>query len=388
MNRIYMDYAATTPVDSRVLKAMEPFWAEQFGNPSSIHSFGQENLEAIENARKQVSSLLRATPSEIVFTSGGSESDNTAIKSIGLALGDKGNHIITSGTEHHAVHHTCEFMTSQGFDVTFLPVDEYGIVDPSAVQKAITNKTILISIMHGNNEVGSLQPITDIGTIARSHSVLFHTDAVQTYGHLEIDVEKMNIDLLSLSAHKLYGPKGVGALYIRKGTPFIPFMHGGAQEQGRRSSTSNVTGIVGLGKASEIAREEMNQEHTLVQGLRDSLLKKIQDRIQGIKLNGHPSQRLPNNIHLSIDHVEGESLLMNLDLEGFAVSSGSACSAGSTEPSHVLTAMGLTLDQSKGSVRISLGRYNTKEEVDRMADTLEVVVAHLRSLSPFAGKTQ
>lgn len=383
MNRVYMDYAATTPVDPRVRKAMEPFWTEKFGNPSSIHSFGQETLEAVETARKQVSCLIKADPSEIVFTSGGSESDNTAVKSVVFALREKGNHIITSGIEHHAVYHTCEFLTSQGFDVTFLPVDENGMVDTSAVKNAITGKTILISIMHGNNEVGSVQPVADIGTIARSHSVLFHTDAVQSYGHLEIDVDKMNIDLLSLSAHKLYGPKGVGALYIRKGTPFIPFMHGGAQEKGRRSSTSNVTGIVGLGKASEIAGEEMVKEHTLVKGLRDSLLKKIQDRIEEVKLNGHPIQRLPNNIHLSIEHVEGESLLMNLDLEGIAVSSGSACSAGSTEPSHVLTAMGLSPDQSRGSVRISLGRFSTEEEVNRVADTLEHVVSHLRSLSSF-----
>ncbi|MFC1502236.1 cysteine desulfurase NifS [bacterium] len=388
MNRIYMDYAATTPVDDRVRKAMEPYWTEKFGNPSSIHGFGQETMEAVEIARKNVASLLHTNPSEIIFTSGGSESDNTAIKSISLALREKGNHIITSNIEHHAVYHTCEFMTSQGFDVTFMPVDSTGILDPSDVEKAITKKTVLISIMHANNEIGSLQPITEIGSIARKNGVLFHTDAVQSYGHLEIDVNKMGIDLLSLSAHKLYGPKGIGALYLRKDTPFVPFMHGGSQEQGRRSSTSNVTGIVGLGKASELAEKEMVKEHQDVKRLRDKLLDKIQNQIDGVHLNGHPTHRLPNNIHLSIDHVEGESLLMNLDLEGIAVSSGSACSAGSTEPSHVLTGLGLSLDQSKGSVRISLGKFNTEQEVDFVADTLKRVVEQLRSLSPFAGKSK
>jgi cysteine desulfurase len=383
-----MDYSATTPVDDRVREAMEPYWTEKFGNPSSIHGFGQETLEAVETARKNVASLLHANPSEIIFTSGGSESDNTAVKSVGLALREKGNHIITSNIEHHALWHTCDFMTSRGFDVTFLPVDGMGIVDPSAVEKAISKKTILISIMHANNEIGTIQSIQEIGSIARENGVLFHTDAVQTFGHLPIDVDKMHIDLLSLSAHKLYGPKGIGALYLRKDTPFVPLIHGGSQEQGRRGSTSNVTGIVGLGKASEIAGQEMDKEYLSVKRLRDKLLDTIRKKLDGVQLNGHPDLRLPNNIHLSIDHVEGESLLMNLDLEGIAVSSGSACSSGSTEPSHVLTALGLSPNQSRGSVRITLGRFNTDREVDFVANTLKRVVEHLRSLSPFSGKTK
>ena len=383
MNRIYMDNAATTPVDPRVREAMEPHWWEKFGNPSSIHSFGQEASEAVEEARNSVSVLLGAHPSEIIFTSGGSEADNTAIKSICHALQEKGNHIITTVIEHHAVLHTCEFMASQGFEVTFLPVGKDGIVDPSDVSKAITSKTILISIMHANNEIGSLQPITEIGSIAKEKSILFHTDGVQTFGHLRIDVEKMGIDLLSLSAHKLCGPKGVGALYIRKETPFVSFMHGGGQENGRRSSTHNVPGIVGLGKAAEIARVLMKTEHKKIENLRNRLLENILNRIEGVHLNGHPEKRLPNNINLSIEHVEGEALLMNLDLEGIAASSGSACSSGSTDTSHVLTAIGLSPDLAKGSLRLTLGRFTTEEEVEYTSEALVRVVNHLRSLSSF-----
>jgi len=383
MKLIYMDYAATTPVDPRVREAMEPYWSVKFGNPSSIHSFGQEASEAVEEARKSVSTLIGADPSEIVFTGGGTESDNTAIKGVCHALREKGNHIITTAIEHHAVLYTCEFMASQGFEVTFLPVDKDGIVDPSHIKKAITKKTILISVMHANNEVGTVQPISEMGSIAKERSVLFHTDAVQTFGHLKIDVEKMGIDLLSLSAHKLYGPKGTGALYIRKGTPIVPYMHGGAQERGMRASTHNVAGIVGLGKAAEIADEEMEAEQERIQNLRNRLLDNIHQKIEGIHLNGHRHKRLPNNLNISFENVEGEAILMNLDLEGIAASSGSACSSGSTEPSHVLLALGLSPELARGSLRLTLGKFTTEEEIDRVADVLARTLNHLRSLSPF-----
>ncbi len=383
MKRIYMDYAATTPLDSRVLKAMDPFLNEKFGNPSSIHSYGQETQAAVETARTQVADLLNAKPSEIVFNSGGTESDNTAIKGVCYALRDKGAHVITSAIEHHAVLYCCKFMAFQGFNVTFLPVGRDGIVDPSDVEKAIRHDTVLISIMHANNEIGTLQPISEIGAIAREKSVLFHTDAVQTFGHIETDVNKMNVDLLSLSAHKVYGPKGVGALYIKKGTPLIPLLHGGGQEQERRSSTHNVPGIVGLGKAAEIAREKMIGEEKTVSHLKEKLLNQIQQEIEGIDLNGHRTQRLPNNINISIKHVEGEALLMSLDLEGIAVSSGSACSSGSTEPSHVLTALGLSPESASGSLRLTLGKYTDEKEIDMVADVLQKTVSHLRSLSSF-----
>lgn len=384
MKRVYLDYAATTPVDNSVLEAMQPFWSERFGNPSSIHSFGQENLEAVEQARAVIAGGLNADPAEIVFTGSGTEADNMAIKGVGQALRDKGNHIITSGIEHHAVGHSCEFMESQGFDITVLPVDRYGLVDPSHVKKAITKKTVLITIMLANNEVGTIQPVDEIGALAKENSIPFHTDAVQAFGHIPIDVEAMHIDLLSLSAHKLYGPKGVGALYMRKDTPFVSFMHGGAQEAGRRSSTHNVTGIVGLGKAAEIALAEMEGENQRITNLRNNLRDRLLESLDGVYVNGHPDQRLPNNLNLSFEGVEGESLLMNLDIEGIAGSSGSACSSGSTEPSHVLRAMGLPDELSRGSLRLSLGRFTTENEIDYTAETLTKVVTHLRSLSSFS----
>ena len=379
--RIYMDYAATTPVDTRVREAMAPYWSEKFGNPSSGHGFGQEALEAVEKARKRVSGLMGAAPSEVVFTSGGTEADNATIKGVCYALREKGNHIITTCIEHHAVLHVCGFMGSQGFDVTYLPVDKNGLVDPSDVKKAITKKTILISIMYANNEVGTVEPIEEIGVVARDRSILFHTDAVQAFGHLKIDVEQVGVDLLSLSAHKLYGPKGVGALYIREGTPLVPFVHGGGQEQGRRASTHNVAGIVGLSRAAEIAGDEMEDDRKRITAIRDSLRFHIFQNIQGVHLNGHPDRRLPNNLNVSFEHVEGEALLMSLDMEGIAVSSGSACSSGSTEPSHVLTALGLSPELARGSLRLTLGRFTTEAEVDAVSEALVRVVAHLRSLS-------
>ena len=388
MKRVYLDYAATTPVDERVLEAMKPFWNERFGNPSSIHSFGQENLEAVEHARSIIAEGLNADTTEIIFTGSGTESDNMAIKGVGQASLEKGNHIITSSIEHHAVGHSCEFMESHGFDITYLKADRLGLINPSDVKKAITNKTILITIMLANNEIGTIQPVAEIGAIAKENGIPFHTDAVQAFGHIPIDVDAMHIDLLSLSAHKLYGPKGIGALYMRKDTPFASFMHGGSQEAGRRSSTHNVTGIVGLGKAAETAFSDIDNENKRITALRNDLQDRILQTIDGVHVNGHPEQRLPNNLNLSIENVEGESLLINLDIEGIAGSSGSACSSGSTEPSHVLRALGLSDELSRGSLRLSLGRFTTKDEIDYTVATLVKVVKHLRSLSSFSESTR
>jgi cysteine desulfurase len=381
VNRIYLDYAATTPVDPRVHQAMEPYVEHLFGNPSSIHTFGQEALAAVENARKNVAALLHADPQEIVFTGSGTESDNTAIASACRTFHQKGGHIITTAIEHHAVLHSCLFMKEQGFDVTLIPVGPDGIVDPADIRKSVTKKTMLISVMHANNEIGTIQPIREIGEIAKSRGICFHTDAVQTFGHIPVRVDELHADFLCLSAHKLYGPKGVGALYIHKGTPFIPLIHGGGQEKNRRSSTHNVPGIVGLGKAAELAAVEMQEEHGKILSLRDRLFEKIKQTIDGISINGHPVNRLVNNLNLSIDGVEGESLLMRLDMEGIAMSSGSACSSGSGEPSHVLLALGRQKEKARGSIRITIGRFTTKDEVDRTADVLKQAVNALRSLS-------
>ena len=381
--RVYMDYAATTPIDPRVRKAMEPFWIDKFGNPSSIHSYGQEALDALENARKITANLIGAKPSEIVFTSSGTEGDNAAIQGICHALKDKGKHIITTVIEHHAVLRSCQFMASQGFDVTYVPVNRQGLVDPDDIKKAITDRTILITVMHANNEIGTLQPISEIGAMSRAKSIIFHTDAVQTFGHYPIDINQMNVDLLSISAHKFYGPKGVGALYIRDKTPFVPFIHGGAQEQGRRSSTHNIPGIIGLSKAAEIAHNEMSDESKTISNLRKQLLDQIFQNIEQVHLNGHKEKRLYNNINISFENVEGESLIMNLDLEGIAASSGSACSSGSDEASHVLLALGLPLNSARGSLRLTMGRFTTEKEIDYVAEVLSDTVAKLRALSPF-----
>jgi cysteine desulfurase len=382
MNRIYLDYAATTPVDPRVRGAMEPYFSVIFGNPSSIHSFGQEALAAVEEARHHVASLLGADLREIVFTSGGTEADNAALLGACRALRDKGNHVVTTQFEHHAVLHTCRFLESLGFAVTTVPPDRDGIVHPDDIRKALTPKTVLVSVMHANNEIGTLQPLHDIGVMVKEKGILFHTDAVQTFGHLPVRVNELHVDFLSLSGHKLYGPKGVGALYVRKGTPFVPLMHGGGQEMNRRSSTHNVPGIVGLGKAAMLASAEMEKERVRIETLRNRLFDGLKRNIEGIQLNGHPVQRLPNNLNLSIKGVEGESLLVRLDLEGLAVSSGSACSSGSDEPSHVLLAIGLAKSMARGSVRITLGRFTTEDEISRAADMIVQIVRELRSLSP------
>ncbi len=382
MGRIYLDYAATTPTHPEVVKAMLPHFTDAFGNPSSIHSYGQEAKGAIEEARTKVAALIGARDEEIVFTSGGTEADNFALKGVAFANEPKGNHIITSCIEHHAVLETCKFLERRGFRITYLPVDEYGLVDPSDVKKAITNKTILISVMHANNEVGTIEPIAEIGGIAREAGIYFHTDAVQTVGHIPVDVNELEVDLLSMSAHKLYGPRGVGALYIRKGTKLLPFMHGGEQERRRRASTENVPGIVGFGKAVELAQQEMSQETKRLAYLRDQLIKGLLKRIDHTRLNGHPIMRLPDNVNISVDYVEGESMLLNLDLEGICASTGSACSSSSLEPSHVLLAMGFSHEQAHGSLRFSLGKWTTEEEIERVLDALPGIVAKLRAMSP------
>ncbi|MDD5166462.1 MAG: IscS subfamily cysteine desulfurase, partial [Candidatus Omnitrophica bacterium] len=329
MKRVYLDYSATTPTDPGVVKAMEPYFSDKFGNPSSIHSFGQEAKKAIEDARQKLADFIGADPSEIIFTSGGTESDNFAIEGVAYALEKKGNHIITTAIEHHAISEPCKFLEKRGFEVTSVGVDKFGVVSPEEIKKAITDKTILISVMHANNEIGTIQPIAEIGKIARDKGIYLHTDAVQTVGHIPVNVDELKVDLLSLSAHKFYGPKGVGALYVRRGTHIERFLHGGDQERGRRASTYNTTGIVGLGKAIELCQQNLKQELDFQKGLRDKLIRELPNRITEIFLNGHPTQRLPNNVNFSIKYIEGESMLLNLDMLGIACSTGSACTSTS-----------------------------------------------------------
>ena len=382
MGRIYLDYAATTPAHPEVVKAMLPYFTEGFGNPSAIHACGQEAKGAIEESRDKIARLIGVQNEEIVFTSGGTEADNFALKGVAYANESQGNHIITTPIEHHAVLEVGHFLEKRGFQITCLPVDEYGLVDPDDVRRAITSQTILVSVMHANNEVGTIEPVAEIGKITREAGVYFHTDAVQTAGHLPLNVDELGIDLLSMSAHKLYGPKGIGALYIRKGTKLVSFMHGGGQERKRRASTENVPGIVGFGRAAEIALQEMGEETERLTFLRDKLISGLLARIDHTRLNGHPSQRLPNNVNISISFVEGESMCLRLDLEGICASTGSACSTGSLEPSHVLLALGLPHEQAHGSLRFSLGKWTTGAEIDRVLDVLPRIVAKLREMSP------
>lgn len=386
MKRIYMDHAATTPTDIEVVKEMEPYFTQKYGNPNSIHSFGQEAREAVEEARKKVAHLIGANPSEIVFTSGGTESDNYAIKGIAWANQKKGNHIITSQVEHHAVLHSCHFLEEHGFKVTYLPVDKYGLIDPDDVKKAITDKTVLVTIMHANNEIGTIEPIKEIGKMVKEAGVYFHTDSVQTVGHIPIDVNELGVDMLTMSGHKLYGPNGVGVLYLRKGTRIESLIDGGSQEKNRRAGTENVAGIVGIGKAAELAEKRLTQgEEERIVKLRDKLIKEIMNKIENVHLNGHPTNRLPGNVNFCFEFVEGESMLLNLDMEGIAASSGSACTSGSLEPSHVLLAIGLPPEIAHGSLRLSLGKDNTEEEVDYLIDILPKIIEKLRALSPFKG---
>jgi len=361
---------------------MLPFFADAFGNASSLHAYGQEAKKAIEEARTKVAELIGARSEEIIFTSGGTEADNLALKGIAFANENKGNHIITTPLEHHAVLEVCKFLNTRGFKISYLPVDKYGLVDPDDVKKAITNKTILISIMHANNEVGTIQPVAEIGEIAKEAGIHFHTDAVQTVGHIPVNVDELKVDLLAISGHKLYGPKGVGALYVSKGTKLVPLIHGGQQEKRRRAGTENLPGIVGLGKAAELAGQEMGQEAERLTHLRDKLIKGLLEKIPHLHLNGHPVRRLPNNVNISVDSVEGESMLLSLDLEGIAASTGSACSSASLEPSHVLLALGLPPEQAHGSLRLTLGRENTEADVERVLEVSPAIVARLRAMSP------
>lgn len=382
MKRIYLDNAATTPTSPEALAAMLPYFSDLYGNPSSIHSFGQEAREAVEKSRDMLAALLGARSEEIIFTSGGTESDNTALTGVAYALKDKGNHIITTSVEHHAILETSKFLEKQGYRMTYLPVDRYGMVSPDDVKKAITPKTILVSVMHANNEMGTLQPVAEIAKIAREAGVYFHTDAVQTVGHIPLSVKELGVDLLSLSAHKFNGPKGVGALFIRKGTRLAPFMHGGEQERNLRAGTHNVPGIVGLGKAAELAQKSLPQEMARAIKLRDRLAQGILGGIKNTYLNGHPTSRLPGNVNISIEFVEGESVLLNLDLEGICASTGSACSSASLEPSHVLLAMGIPPEKAHCSMRFSLGTQNTEADIDRVLEALPRIVTKLRAMSP------
>jgi cysteine desulfurase len=382
--RIYMDHAATTPVDKDVLKTMTPYFSEKFGNASSIHGYGQDAKQALEASRTSVAKLIGAQPDEIIFTSGGTESDNLAVRGAALAEKERSdkNHIITSKIEHDAVLHAVEQLGRQGFDVTVLTVDKHGLVNPADVEKAITAKTCLVSIMFANNEIGTIQPIAEIGRICREKGVLFHTDAVQAYGKLPIDVKKLNVDMLSASAHKLYGPKGVGCLYVRSGIKLRPQNIGGGHEQGRRSGTENIAGIVGLAKASDIAGKNMKRWAEKETRLRDLMIKGLL-KIPDSRLNGHPRKRLPNNVNVAFSGIEGESMIVHLDMKGIAASTGSACSSKSLEPSHVLLAIGLKPADAHGSLRLSLGKGNKSEEVEYVIRELPVIVSNLRKISPF-----
>ena len=383
-----MDYNATTPLHPEVLDAMLPFLKGNFGNPSSIHWAGREIRKHIDEARERVANLLNADVSEIVFTGCGSESDNLAVKGAVEPLKEKGNHIITTIVEHPAVLNTCQYLEKTGYNLTYLSVDHEGMIDLDELENSITDKTVLISIMHANNETGTIYPIKAIGEIAAERGIIFHTDAVQAVGKAPIDLADIKIDLLSLSGHKLHGPKGMGSLYVRRGTRLIPLIHGGHHEGSRRAGTENTPGIVGLGKACEIAGRDMGAQSTLLTELRDKLHKGIIDRLDHVTLNGHPTKRLPNTLNLSFEFVEGEALLLSLDLEGIAVSTGSACSSGSQGPSHVLTAMGVPSEVAQGSVRFSLGRENTEDDVNHVIEVLPKIVDRLRAMSPLCSENK
>ena len=382
MSEIYFDNAATTKVDSEVLKEMLPYFEKNYGNPSSIYKLGRESKKAVEDAREKIAKVLNAKPEEIYFTAGGSESDNTAIKGIAYAARQKGNHIITSKIEHPAVLETCKSLEKEGFEVTYIDVDENGILDLEKFKEAITDKTILVSIMFANNEIGTIQPIKEIGEITKAKNIYFHTDAVQAVGSLEIDVEELGIDALSLSAHKFYGPKGVGALYIKKGVKFNKYIYGGHQERNKRAGTENVPAIVGLGKAIAIAYENLEEHNVKIKKLRDYYVAEVQNKIPHIRINGDIEKRLPGNSNISFRYIEGEGLLLNLDLKGICASSGSACTSGSLDPSHVLLATGLDHETAHGSLRISIGKYNEKEEIDYLVESLAQIVQKLRDMSP------
>ena len=379
---IYLDNAATTQLDENILQEMLPFFRQVYGNPSAVYQFAEESRKAVDRAREQAAGLIGANAEEIYFTGGGTESDNWAIKAAAEAYAAKGKHIITSKIEHHAVLHTCQYLEKHGYEVTYLDVDQDGKISPEQLRSAIRPDTILISVMTANNEIGTIEPVAEIGRIAHENGVLFHTDAVQAYGHIPINVDEMNLDMLSASGHKLNGPKGIGMLYVRKGVKIRPFLHGGAQERGKRAGTLNVPGIVGFGKAAQIAKETMEERAQTETALRDHLIERVLSEIPHVRLNGHRTDRLPNNVNVCFRFIEGESLLILLDQQGICASSGSACTSGSLDPSHVLLAIGLPHEIAHGSLRVTLSEKTTVDELDFVADELKKIVDRLRNMSP------
>lgn len=379
---IYLDHCSSTPTDSRVIEAMNPYFDKLYGNPSSVYSFAQESAKAIEEARERVANILNAKPTEIIFTSGGTEANNLAIKGIAFANRERGNHIITSKIEHHAVLNACKWLEKQGFNVSYIEVDKYGIVNLDELKRTITDKTILISVMYANNEVGTIEPVSEIAEIASNKEIYIHTDAIQAVGKIKVDVNKLGVDLLSLSAHKFYGPKGVGALFIKDGTKIDPLLHGGHHEKNKRAGTENVAGIVGLGKACEVALKEMEEEDKRLKKLRDRLERVITEKITDVVVNGHPDARLSGVLNICVKYVEGESILLYLDKEGIAASSGSACTSDTLEPSHVLTSMGIPPSVAHGSLRFSLGHSSNEQDIDKVIEVLPPIVKKLREMSP------
>jgi len=384
--RVYLDHAGTTPMDPRVLESMLPYFTELYGNPSSMHTIGQEARYALDMARERVAKGINARTSEVVFTSGGTESDNAAIHGAALALEETGTHVITSSVEHHAVLHSCQYLENMGYEVTYLPVDDFGMVQAETVYNAITERTTLVTVMYGNNEIGTLNPIAEIAKAVKrrglelERTVVMHTDAVQAAGFLDLNVRALGVDMMSLSGHKFYGPKGTGVLYVRRGTPYLPLILGGGQERERRSGTENIPGIVGLSIGLELANSAREETSAHCLALRDHMIKEIEAKIPGSQLNGHPSQRLPNNVNFSFTGVEGEAILLGLDMAGIAASSGSACSSGSLEPSHVLLALGQSAELARGSLRLTLGKENTKDQVDYLLKVLVDLLGQLRQL--------
>ena len=386
MRNVYLDYSATTPVKEEVLQEMLPYFTEKFGNPSSLYDLGLEAKAAVSHAREQVAALINAKPAEVFFTAGGTESDNWVVFGIADKLKAKGNHIITTKVEHHAMLHSCQFLEKQGYDVTYLDIDKDGRISPEALEAAITDKTILISIMMVNNEIGTVQPIKELAAVAKAHKIVFHTDAVQALGNVPIDVKDLGVDLMSMSSHKIYGPKGSGALYIRKGVRLSNYLHGGAQETGKRAGTENLTGIVGFGKAAELARIHFDEHVKHCSELRNHLVDRVLAEIPNTYLNGTMEHRHPGNANITFEYIEGESILLLLNQAGISVSTGSACSSASLEPSHVLTALGVPVEMIHGTVRFTIGDFTTLEDVDYVVDTLKNVVTRLRELSPVSSE--
>jgi cysteine desulfurase len=382
MKRIYLDYAATTPTKQEVVDAMLPYFTEHYGNPSSVHKFGRDNKVVVNNARKTIADTMNAEVEEFYFTAGGTESDNWALRGVMKANSKKGNHLITSKIEHHGILHCCNEMEKEGYKVTYLDVDSDGKINLKELEEAITDETVLISIMFANNEIGTIQDVKAIGDIAKKHNVFFHTDAVQAFGNVRIDVKEMNIDLMSISGHKIFGPKGIGGLYIRKGVPIKNFVEGGAQERKRRAGTENVPGIVGFAKAAELIYADFDNHVNHLMKLRDKLISRVENEFEYVKLNGHRTDRLPGNVNISFEFIEGEALLLSLDIAGVAGSSGSACTSGSLDPSHVLMGIGLTHEIAHGSLRLTMGDVTTEEEIDYTVDKLKEIVDRLRSMSP------